>query len=285
MSTKVKVGLLIVAAISMAACPLAAAAGGERATCATILRALVGTPEASETGPASVLVIPGPFVLLGRSPEQDARDVLQLMSQLKDTYRLGTVTLAGTSGAWLAAGEGSDVPVPVADIGARVTLLDFDATKAAYSVRLMKRGEESSVTTVVVIRGERGLIGARDGTEAPYLFLSLEPLKPYPKSEVNPPAVMPKLIRRVQPTYPPEARKAGIDGVVILEARIGTDGVVHDLKAFRSEPMWLTEAAIEAVKQWRYEPAKDASGKPVEAALNVTISFILDRSNSEKAKT
>jgi TonB family protein len=284
MTSKTKLGLSMVVAIALAACPLVAA-GGERATCATILRALVGTPETSEIGSASVLVIPGPFVLLGKSPEQDARDVLQLMSQLKETYRLGTVTLAGTSGAWLAVGEGSDVPVPVADIGARVTLLDFDGTKAAYSVRLTKRGEEPSVTTVVVIRGERGLIGTRDGGEAPYLFLTIEPLKPYPKSEANRPAVMPKLIRRVQPAYPPDAKKARIDGIVILQARIGADGLVYDLKAFRSEPMGLTEAAIEAVKQWRYEPAKDASGKPVEAALNVTISFMLDRSNPEKAKT
>lgn len=119
MTSKTKLGLSMVVAIALAACPLVAA-GGERATCATILRALVGTPEASEIGSASVLVIPGPFVLLGKSPEQDARDVLQLMSQLKETYRLGGVNLAGTSGAWLAVGEGSDVPVPVADIGARV---------------------------------------------------------------------------------------------------------------------------------------------------------------------
>jgi outer membrane biosynthesis protein TonB len=42
--------------------------------------------------------------------------------------------------------------------------------------------------------------------------------------------------------------------------------------------MGLTEAAIEAVDQWRYEPAKDASGRPVDAVLTVTISFLLDRS-------
>lgn len=89
-------------------------------------------------------------------------------------------------------------------------------------------------------------------------------------------------VQRVQPVYPPDAWKAGIDGVVVLEARIGIDGQVHDLKALRSEPMGLTEAAIEAVKQWRYKPASDANGKPLDVFLTVTISFALDHPVQQK---
>jgi TonB family protein len=273
-SAKVKLGLLLLGAISIVACPLAATGAEQPEGVFTLFRVLVGQPQASEGGPARVLVIPGPFIFLGKSAEQDARDVLQLMDRLKASYGLAEVSIANTSPEAMTPQKEAGIPVPGGDLSVVVTLLDFDATKAAYRVRLTKRGEQPSETTIVVNRGERGLIGTRDGSLAPYLFLTIEPLS-YPAHETNAPAVMPKLITKVQPTYPPDARMARVAGVVILEATIGTDGAVHHLRAFRSEPMGLTEAAMEAVKQWRYDPAKDASGKPVEAVMNVTISFML----------
>lgn len=60
--------------------------------------------------------------------------------------------------------------------------------------------------------------------------------------------------------------------------------LVRDIRAVRSEPMGLTQAAMDAVKQWRYEPARTASGKPVEVHTTVTISFLLDRAAQEKLK-
>ncbi len=284
MKTAAKFGLLVLVAVSFAACPFVASAGEESKGVDTLFRALVGKPVTAETGPAHVLVVPGPFVFLGKSPEQDARDVLQLMERLKAGYGLAEVTIGATSFQSLKPQEEFEVPMQGGDVGVRVSLLDFDTTKAAYRVTLTKRGEQPTATTVVVNRGERGLIGTHDGSEAPYLFLDVEPLEPYTKLSSAPPAVMPKLIHRVQPVYPEDARKACVDGVVILQATVGTDGAVHDLKAFRSEPMGLTEAALAAVKQWRYAPASDAAGKPIEAKLYVTVSFMLDRSKPAKAK-
>jgi TonB family protein len=281
--TNVKWMLLVVGAVAMASCPFAAMAAEKPEGVFTLFRVLVGHSRASEGGAADVLVIPGPFVFVGRSPEQDARNVLQLIDSLKTSYGLAEVTLSGTSFGQLTSGKEVEVPVPGSGLRVGVTLLDFDATKAAYAVKLTKAGEPSSEAKVVVMRNERGLIGTRDGPEAPYVFLGIEPVR-YPKLDVQAPAVMPKLIHQVQPVYPPEARKAGIDGVVLLEATIGTDGTVQGLRPFRSEPMGLTEAAEAAVRQWRYEPARNAAGKPVAVGYTVTVSFMLDRSKPPATK-
>ena len=83
----------------------------------------------------------------------------------------------------------------------------------------------------------------------------------------------PKLIKLVDPVYPDEAHKKGIEGVVILEAKIAEDGKVIDAMILRSVP-GLDEAAIAAVKQWAYEPMI-IKGKPVKTIFTVTVRFTL----------
>jgi TonB family protein len=288
MSAKVKVALLLVVAVSFAACPFVAAAG-EKEGVFTVFRVLVGTPAAPEGGGGSVLMVPGPVVMLGKSPEDEAKDVLDLMAKLKDGYRLGEVSLAASVARTLEAEAAVDIPPVGSDLKVRVTLLGFDERKATYAVSIKKGGEAPSQAKVVIGRGNRGIVGSRDGVAAPYLFLTIEPLQPYRPARLEGPdtgeVTPPKLVSKVTPSYPEQARKAGIDGVVLLEVRVGTDGVVRDLKPLRSEPMGLTEAAIKAVSQWRYEPARDKDGKVVPVVMTVTISFLFDRSKTEKAKT
>jgi protein TonB len=76
----------------------------------------------------------------------------------------------------------------------------------------------------------------------------------------------PKLVSRVRAVYPPEAKAKGIKGTVILEARINPAGQVIDVKVLRSIPA-LDQAAIDAVRQWRFEP------QPTEKAYVATIRF------------
>ena len=83
----------------------------------------------------------------------------------------------------------------------------------------------------------------------------------------------PAKIRDVPPVYPPAARTAGVQGVVILEATIGATGEVGDIEVLRSVPE-LDEAAIAAVEQWRYEPTL-VDGVPVRVLMPVAISFNL----------
>ncbi len=84
----------------------------------------------------------------------------------------------------------------------------------------------------------------------------------------------PKLLKKVNPVYPEEARKAGVEGVVILRARINEEGLVERIIVMKSESDLLNQAAIDAVKQWKYEPLY-LEGKPVPVVFDVTVKFKL----------
>ncbi|MEW5978069.1 MAG: energy transducer TonB [Acidobacteriota bacterium] len=83
------------------------------------------------------------------------------------------------------------------------------------------------------------------------------------------------LIRHVKPTYPLLAREARIEGRVILEAIIGKDGQVTEVKLLSGHPL-LVGAAIEAVRLWRYRPTL-LNGQPVEVLTQITVNFTLSR--------
>ena len=75
------------------------------------------------------------------------------------------------------------------------------------------------------------------------------------------------------PIYPPEAKRKGIEGTVLLRATIGRDGVMKNLMLI-SGPPDLADAAIGAVQQWRYKPYL-LEGNPVEVETTVKITFRL----------
>lgn len=84
------------------------------------------------------------------------------------------------------------------------------------------------------------------------------------------------LIHDVPPQYPAEAGRARIGGTVVLRAVIGKDGTVTDVQIESGLPI-LAQAAIEAVKQWRYKPYM-LNGEPVEVDSRITINFALSAS-------
>jgi len=83
----------------------------------------------------------------------------------------------------------------------------------------------------------------------------------------------PKKTKDVTPIYPPDAKSAGVQGVVIIEAVIGADGKVAKTKVLRSVPQ-LDGAAVAAVKQWEFTPTL-LNGKPVPVVMTVTVNFKL----------
>jgi protein TonB len=83
------------------------------------------------------------------------------------------------------------------------------------------------------------------------------------------------LIHDVAPQYPPEAGRARIEGAVVLMAVIGKDGSVEDVRVESGLPI-LAQAAIDAVKQWRYRPYL-LNGEPIEIDSRITINFTLSR--------
>jgi periplasmic protein TonB len=81
------------------------------------------------------------------------------------------------------------------------------------------------------------------------------------------------VIHRVNPTYPPLARTARVQGAVVLAAIIGKDGAIQNLHVISGHPL-LTQSALDAVKQWRYKPYI-LNGEPVEVDTQITVNFTL----------
>ena len=81
------------------------------------------------------------------------------------------------------------------------------------------------------------------------------------------------LVKRVNPKYPKEARKEGIQGVVILTAKIGKHGDIADLSVVSGDPL-LAKAAMDAVKKWKYRPYL-LLGQPVEVQTQIQVNFVL----------
>jgi protein TonB len=77
----------------------------------------------------------------------------------------------------------------------------------------------------------------------------------------------------VRPDYPEIARRARIEGVVIIEATIGVSGEVQSARVLRSIPL-LDQAATDAVRQWKFTPAL-LNGVPVPVIVTVTVNFKL----------
>ena len=90
--------------------------------------------------------------------------------------------------------------------------------------------------------------------------------------EVMPPVIL----RRVEPQYPEVARHAGLQGVVIAEAIIDKAGNVVDVRILRPLGLGCSEAALEAIKSWKYRPAM-LNTRAVAVYLTVTVNFRLSR--------
>jgi TonB family protein len=84
----------------------------------------------------------------------------------------------------------------------------------------------------------------------------------------------PILQYKVEPEYTDQARKAHIQGSVLLEIEVGVDGRVHNIQVRQSLGLGLDERAIEAVKQWKFRPGQQ-DGRPVATIATVDVSFRL----------
>lgn len=83
-----------------------------------------------------------------------------------------------------------------------------------------------------------------------------------------------RLLHRVEPIYPMPARAARISGTVELTGVIATDGRIRELRVTSGHP-FLAQAALEAVRQWVYEPTV-LNGEPVEVIAPITVHFHLN---------
>ena len=85
---------------------------------------------------------------------------------------------------------------------------------------------------------------------------------------------LPSLLHEVRPRYTDEARRAGLQGEVLLEVVVGGDGAVEEIRVIRGLGAGLDEQAVTAVRQWRFSPARH-QGTPVPIVVEVAVEFSL----------
>ena len=128
------------------------------------------------------------------------------------------------------------------------------------------------------------LAGACHGVGAPYsrsavldsILGSGLVVPPPPPAVRHPPTsrmMEGNLLHRVQPGYPTLARQVRVQGQVVLRAIISREGTIENLQVLSGHPM-LVQAAVNAVRQWRYRPYV-LNGEPVEVETQVTVNFVL----------
>lgn len=130
-----------------------------------------------------------------------------------------------------------------------------------------------------VAGGILGGILAANASREPAVALPAPPLPPPPEPPPLPPRPVrvggeirePRLTKMVPPVYPSLAAKARVGGFVVLEAVVTAAGVVDEIRVISGHPL-LIQAAVNAVKQWRYEPTY-LNGAPIPVMLTAKVEF------------
>jgi protein TonB len=104
---------------------------------------------------------------------------------------------------------------------------------------------------------------------APAPFLASAPL-PSTGGKVGPANV----IHSVRPSYPAELQRAGVAGTVRLEAVISKEGALSGMQVIGSPDAALTQAVMDAVRQWRYRPSS-LDGQPIEVMTTIDVNYSL----------
>lgn len=115
--------------------------------------------------------------------------------------------------------------------------------------------------------------GAGSGFGESWFGSGAGPERPQPPVVVGGRVRQPRLLQRVEPKYPELAAQARIEGDVLLEAIIGLDGRVEQIQVLAGHPA-LAQAAMEAVRQWRYAPTY-LNDRPVAVRLHIRVHFHL----------
>lgn len=127
-----------------------------------------------------------------------------------------------------------------------------------------------------------GKLGVTLVPEEVFEFMEIRSALPQTSTRRNPVRVYGGLVpaerlSSAEPRYPDEAQQQGVGGVVILQAWIDARGEIGEAKVVRGHPL-LCQAALEAVRQWRYHPAL-LNGEPWPSQLTVTLRFQAAKAN------
>jgi len=264
------------------------AAPGEP-TLPTSYTVLVGFPLGEKGASTGVLLVPGTVIPVAGTPPGSPAEELDVVEEslaftrvvekLWRTFRLD-LSRQFQRGRYVQAAVSRSVELPGpedADVRLTAELLGFDANVATYRV-VFRQGEKVVAdSTVNVERKGRAVVGGMDGESAPYIFVVVEPDPPRSRPVPFDKEVFtePRKVRHVNPVYPKSAKEEGVQGIVLLSVALDAEGVPTDIRVLRSPDPRLSEAALEAARQWRWEPARTSEGKALPVYFTLTFNFKL----------
>jgi TonB family protein len=135
----------------------------------------------------------------------------------------------------------------------------------------------------ITVDGAERYVGVASVSQKKDRFVALDLPSPSDQHALDCSAFRPKTgksrarpIYQKDPEYTEEARRAGISGTVMLALTIDINGVAHDIRVLQSLGHGLDEKAVEAVQQWKWEPALE-DGKPIESKIAIGVEFRRDK--------
>ncbi|HUP64691.1 MAG TPA: M56 family metallopeptidase [Thermoanaerobaculia bacterium] len=215
-------------------------------------------PSAGEAGPTRVL----PHQITLHFTDADLHEVARAFS---DATGIPVIVDEGITGRVNLDSREKQWPTALADALAPLGLrADFSGNE----IRIVKGPQPRPVPAApsgAVFHQIAGQVGAKPAVPKPL---------PPGYERVGGGITAPRYLHRVDPVYTSSGKQARVSGLVILQILIDEQGKVAGAEVLKGLPFGLSEAALEAVKQWTFEPAtKD--GVPVPVAMTITISFRL----------
>jgi TonB family protein len=268
---------------------LADAAAGQ--TLVTSYTVLVGFPSGEDAATAGVLLVPGTVIPVEPDEEPEGLaeqpDVVteslafaRVVEKLWKTFRLDTLRRL-QKGRYVEAAVSQSVELPAppdADVHLSAALMGFSDTVATYRV-VFRQGEQVLAdSTVNVNRGSRAVVGGMNGESAPYIFVIVEPDPPRSRPvpfDKQAGIAEPVIVHKTRPAYPKSAKEEGVQGIVLVTAVLDEQGQPRDVRILHSPDPRLSEAAMEAARQWRWEPARTRDGTPIAVYFTLTFNFRL----------
>lgn len=137
------------------------------------------------------------------------------------------------------------------------------------------RSEHAAVWVLCLMAAAAASIGCASTVPNPAPAAVGETPSPPPRDpnfgEYVPVEELPEVIQKIAPVYPEAARQSGLEGTVMVQALVGRDGLVREVRVTKSVA-GLDEAALESVRQWWFKPAR-SKGEPVAVWVAVPIRF------------
>ncbi len=266
---------LAVLLVLMPASTLTAAEPGLETDCTVLLGyAENGGPHGGVT-----LIVPGtliPALEGGQWPS----DISSLEEQLKSAYRLKKMRVASQFSKLMEVDLPGKLP-PADGIETTLTLVGHNDTVATYQAEMTLDGQSLASASLSVSLGGRAVMGSRlanAAAEDPYVFLVVETksgARGMADNKKTDGSTLPRAIEKVNPRYPEEARKQQLSGEVVVQTLVKVDGSCQVIEVLESPGQILSDAATEALEQWKFEPGLDPQGRQVNMKLTLTIKFAL----------